>query len=325
MNKKVALLALLAIPIPTFTSGVLVPHFYVYSDVYGPFPKYAESTYLDLRITCSSIVRVKFQVGIYILNDEETEYLALHELGAMSFISGKFNDVRIKLLTENHLDENGMHIEFFFRDTNGNIAVSQKAVIYPYIPVRINPNHLEDYYMHGSYIWFNESLVVSEDIFVFPESMDMFLSPSYFKLDLEQFTFGYVSIKELTYASCYLRIKNVASCFKNLLEYSSDELLIPLRLEIKDYIVSLIFKNSYYVDPQTLLMSNYPQQGYYYSNYFFFPKNYKDEINRQIYTFEINDFSECHRSFIWRCEYSIDQNLIGDCFNSDFCITGDIL
>ena len=75
-----------------------------------------------------------------------------------------------------------------------------------------------------------------------------------------------------------------------------------------------------YVHPKTLMMSFISRSGFVKTRYFYMPVNKKEEMLDEVVDITINKCGLTKNNISWHLSYLANQNLIGKCSNSDYCI-----
>ncbi|MFA7033006.1 MAG: hypothetical protein WC201_05550, partial [Bacilli bacterium] len=71
-------------------------------------------------------------------------------------------------------------------------------------------------------------------------------------------------------------------------------------------------------------MSPYPLANFVATSYFYLPKNGIKQLQNKDFNFLITGLGQNHSTFIWSSSLLVENNLLGPCFDSDYCVIGGI-
>ena len=141
-------------------------------------------------------------------------------------------------------------------------------------------------------------------------------------LDISNITIGFNAYKNLAYRSVYFRIHDPNRMFLYL-DRDGDYASVSLTLSVINKKIYFYF-DSLYVHPDTLEMANEPLAGFIKCGRIYFPLYRLSEVKPLNFEIYIKGFGYGNSSFTLECNYYPTGNLIGDCSNSEFCISGGV-
>lgn len=168
----------------------------------------------------------------------------------------------------------------------------------------------------------NNKVTYSGETFRFYNYVDYFMVDEYYRLKLDQFKTKFHFLSGFVYHNAYIELINPQPCFSSLIN-KKGEAIIPLELYSPDEQYFYIdFACDLYVEPKSFYMSTSPKIGYKQTHYFYMPINKKEEAMKQEFRFHLEGLGDLETDVVFSCYYSNDINLIGDCFNSKYCVVG---
>lgn len=91
---------------------------------------------------------------------------------------------------------------------------------------------------------------------------------------------------------------------------------LPMKIVNK----TLQFRDYYYVDPITLKMSQFKRSGYVETKHLYLPKNEMRYQGEYEGIMQFQDFGSAHAKVNFRFSLNALINIMGDCYNSEYCI-----
>ena len=141
-------------------------------------------------------------------------------------------------------------------------------------------------------------------------------------IDIRNIFFEFDAYEVLNYTKCYLKFYDYYGFFPDL-ERSYGYVYAPIRLRHDENKVFFDFV-SLYVNPDTLEVSKTRYKGYKPCYRIYFPFAKLDKVQETTFQIIIEEIGIVKSTFIMDIDYYPTNNLIGDCYNSDFCITGGV-
>ena len=299
------------------------------SGSFGPYQAYCSNQSINIEINSNTRLYTSY-VTVY-AGISESNYSYSKNYSSFNLAANGTKTQSIILPTREYLTSNGMYIKIqvtYHVSIDGPDKTDTKSfVIYP---VATNQNIRAEDYIDSPYTIQNVSYSISlgklsskEESFQFPDYIDYFNIDTYHRLNLNSVSFEYKSSGPFSYSSAYLQIYDENNCFKYIHKNDDGYFLIPLKVNMDGNKGSFTFKNQFYVDPITAQMSFNPEQGFVLTRYFYLPKNAKEDFvdtNMNVYLYGAGYGST---NITWELEYLANQNLLGDCSDSDYCIIGE--
>ncbi len=296
------------------------PYFSISTDNIGPYQK-NEIAYIDVYVT--SNLPTVFKMSLHVLIDNEL-------ISDSLIFSSNFEEYlittrhyKVKLNT-NYLTESENIIKFQLINVVDHISYSSaemKLLLNMNQSQNISDlkfgNYDKTYYV-GKITNNNAIYYDDKTKFMFPK---IHKESAYYRLDLS----NYKLLKKdstLIYDEAILKIHDP----RNVFEYlgSGTNKYIPLKFNKNRSTFYLTFKNYMYVNPKTMQMSLIPRNNFLQTKYFYFPINKKDKLDNTLIRIEFNGYGHLKTDVYLNSKLTFENNLIGSCDNSDFCITGGI-
>lgn len=153
---------------------------------------------------------------------------------------------------------------------------------------------------------------------------DYFKTNRYFKLDLSELKFGYSYISPFVYEDAYMTFFDDNYCFPYLTRTGHNLISIPLKIEQIDDYCQINYAKPFYVDRNTLQLSDTYREDFELTNSFFLPKNKASNVNRIEFCFQVNNSGAYQTSFTWQMGLLTNLSLVGECSNSEYCVVGGV-
>ena len=145
----------------------------------------------------------------------------------------------------------------------------------------------------------------------------------YYRLNLTNINFKYSSLFDFSYDSISLRFEDRENLFPYL-NHDGVNINIPLATTKINDILTLKYKNSFYVNKRTLQLSNVSHPGYAPSTYFYLPVNGKRIFNNKLLYLDVVGLGKSKLNASFPIRYVADRSLVGLCGDSDYYIEGGI-
>ena len=207
-----------------------------------------------------------------------------------------------------------------------NLIVNCEASIYPMEEKTINVTEDKIKSVVSKDVAFqivNNKLTMYHDDFNFVGFNDYIDADNYHSLDLKGNTFLYNN-ENLNYSSAALEINDPKKIFQFLKHDSNGNIKVKLGVIDDNEKKGLKVNDKYYVNPITLDIANYKIPNSIKSNMFYFPVNKKKEFLGATFNIVLADCGYNKYNLNFRITYDISRNLIGNCYDSDYCIKGTV-
>ena len=327
--KKVRNLCLYLLPLlsPFLVSALPTSDYYLTSSIYGPFSPYAENQELLFIVRSNSLISQDVYGQINIFNAHS---VIISKSQTRTASISKFNSqtLQMRLMTNYYLSTSGMKAVFTLVDANTfNELVTSYFSLYPMEESTINPTEYGESSLEfkPTCLAFNNSGIVTyQEKYQFKNFYDYFLIDTYYRLLIDQFVLSYQFLQDLTYQTAILKFPKNEQLFPYLNLDENNDITIPLRLVKEDKSYHLCFSQTMYVNPITLQMASYPLANFVATSYFYLPKNGIKQLQNKDFNFLITGLGQNHSTFIWSSSLLVENNLLGPCFDSDYCVIGGI-
>lgn len=327
--KKTKNLYLYLLPLlsPFLISALPTSNYCLTSSIYGPFSLYAENQELLFIVKSNSLISQDVYGQINIFNAHS---VIISKSQTRTASISKFNSqtLKMQLMTNYYLSASGMRAVFTLVDANTlNELVTSYFSLYPMEKTTINPTEYSESYVEfkPTCLAFNNSGIVTyQEKYQFSNFYDYFLIDTYYRLLIDQFIFNYQFLQDLTYQTAVLKFAKNELLFPFLDLDENNEITIPLQLVKEDKNYRLSFSETMYVNPLTLQMSFSPLANFVATSYFYLPKNGMKLLQNRDFNFLITGLGQNHSTFQWSASLLMENNLLGPCFDSDYCVIGGI-
>ena len=225
------------------------------------------------------------------------------------------------------LSSNGIDCKVILLDSSSKELSSYTFSLKPITKERINvSDYLRTYYQAVDTVVDPDKYSTSNsEKYIFNGFIDYFNEDNYYRLNLNKLKITYSCPKPFPGCSAKLRFTDYNNIFPNL---NNGNLFLPFQIPLRTVVngsqISFDFPEQMYVNPKTLEMSIVAKPDYRLTKYFYLPINKKESLIDQVFTLDVSNFGHNKVSFSWGITYLNDRNLIGDCYNSDYCVVGEI-
>lgn len=301
------------------------------SGTYGPFYGGDEITTIDLSYKHKSgINTAQAVIEIYSI---PTKLEASYSNGYREYIGGTTYNFTFNVEINKYILPRGVYIWFFIyeKDTN-NILFYDSRTVYPASKHEdINIKNLTNYtYTSTDYLFSFSSTVLTqsknrETIYFTHFVDDIFYQEEYGKSSFN----GYISYefnKALsTEGKIYLFFDDKYEIFPYLKTIDNKKVIeftFKRRSRVSIYYdISMV---PLYVNYETYETSYLPRSGFQSTNYFYFPKNRRNEVEGMLFQICFETFGASKSEYYFDGIFSFNKNHIGNCNNSTYCVNGEI-
>lgn len=307
------------------TSSAQTPSEYIATNgiIYGPF-KYGDPDYY-----------ITFQYRYYFQSQNIRERLRLSNNSGQvysstqnshHYTSGTLQSVTFKVPISNLMTTQGLGMTFEIYDANSTILKS-----YPTINFNFPQTQFINFQTLKNGIFSSENFAFFADgisLFGINERLD-FTSFSdyldvdyYYRLNLGNLKFAYFSLIPFNYESATLRFIDKERLFPFLSHDINHEVKLPISLKSNGNVISFAFKDKYYINKQTLQISETFKPNYALTGDFYLPINGKKIFNHKTLFLDINGIGVNKISTTISLNYDADKDLMGLCHDAVHCIVG---
>ena len=293
------------------------------ADSFGPYVAFQEDSTITFKVNCtgSSICSEKFSCGP---SQNDIRYSYKTE----SHVSGSTYKCKVTLPTYMYLSESGMYCRIQVLGSDGRVVKTLSFTIYPITTNQtINPqDYISKQYTinYARYSISRDRFSSTSEKYSFPDYLDFLNIDTYYRLDLSGVHFNCSPIGTYSYESAYLEISDYHSIFPYLFHDNNHFVHIPLKITSNGSKRSFSFANTMYVHPKTLEMSMFLIDGFVPTRYFYLPVNKKKEMQEERVIVSIKHGGYAKSNITWDLSYLANNNVIGRCADSDYCIVGGI-
>lgn len=145
---------------------------------------------------------------------------------------------------------------------------------------------------------------------------DIYIPSYYHSVEVDEYAIESSDYFPVTGKDINLWLTNRNGVFNDM-PNDSEYLILPLILDENG---KLKVKDTYYVDPLTLLMSSTQKEGYIPTKHLYLPKNEMRFQGEYEGILMFNDMGPEHISCIYSFTLNALLNVMGNCHNSEFCV-----
>ena len=322
-NRLIPLLLILAgvIEVPDIggIGEIVFAPFTIYSDNFGPYVAYQDDSEVTVKvqITKGHKYKEQFLCGP---NKDDLRYA----YNTVNHVEQKDYDFTFTLPTSSYLSSSGMYCKITIFDETSNKQLIKEFTIKPVDKaIDINPSLYKKGYkqFNNTSYYFDKTkgFIVNNERYRFPNYIDYLNSDTYHRLDLSGVDFNYSGNDTFLYQNASIKIPDYHNIFPNI-PHVNNYITIPLKIYKSGSLYKMNYLHEMYVHPKTLMMSFISRSGFVKTRYFYMPVNKKEEMLDEVVDITINKCGLTKNNISWHLSYLANQNLIGKCSNSDYCI-----
>lgn len=307
------------------SSEIPVEQDYFYCDTYGPFlPNQIGKVEMTFKYRLVNVSHEIFAERVRLFMNGQVVYVS--KKAPFSYSAGTTKEVTFKVNIHDYLTESGLELRFELLTSNSlDIVKSHNVTFYPPKEERLLATELKYYtYESRNVGFYADGIGFKElkDVLDFTKYGDYVDNDYYYRLDIGRNTFYYSNNYELDYKSAYLRFYDGDYLFPNLTHQSNDEIVLPLKLWKREEKLSFQFQNKFYVNRNTLDISDTYQPNYIISSSFYLPINSHSKFNGKTLYVDINGMGLNQINTTLSLKYQLDRLIIGSCSNGEYCVHG---
>ena len=296
---------------------------YVSSEMIGPFKEFDEDTIIKFSYQLnSSLDTVHEELSCY--NATTGKAYSKSTKSTHSAGTDKIN-VSFPVSLSKYFSSEGLKFQFTIYD--GYIVISNSEIsIFPMEQKTINVTQEKIKSLVSKDVAFkidNNKLITYHDDFNFVGFNDYIDADNYHCLDLRGNTFLYNN-PNLSCSSASLEISDPKKIFQFLKHDSEGKIKVKLGIKDENEEKRLKINERYYVNPITLDIATYKIPDSIKSTNFYFPINKKKEFLGSKFELVLANCGYNKYNLNFQITYDISRNLIGNCYDSDYCIKGTI-
>lgn len=327
--KKIKNLYLFLLPLlsPFLISALPTSNYYLSSSVYGPFSAYEKNQTLVFSVRSNLLISQNVYAEMSIFNAQMN---IVSKSRSLTVAISKYNSqtLSVEFVTNYFLSPNGMKALFTLVDANTlNQLIASNFSLYPAKERIINPtehNESSIEFEPTCFAFCNSGIITYHEKYQFNQFYDYFLIDTYYRLLIDQFTFNYYFLKDLTYQTAKLHFSIDEQLFPYISYEENNEIAIPLQLVKENGSYHFCYLETMYVNPLTLQMSLTPLPQFVATSYFYLPKNGMNILQNKKFYFTLTGLGQNNVTFEWSASLLTENNLLGPCFDSDYCVIGGI-
>ena len=319
ISKKIGLIMLLPL-LMGLDIGIDITYYQVTSDVLT-CPNSLNEQNLKLIFYNSVVKNLTLKVYAY---NNKTDALFSVDTYNLTLSPTVSVEQLVTIPLKNHLTGGGVRIQF---DESSKVySHSASAVLYPYTKQNINVRN----FRHDPFVYQNCFLKYENGEFFTDESFDFTNLNEFLAieegnvLDLSNISFGYSQNLDFNCDNIKLHIMDYGNVFSELNKVA-DELVFNMKKTVENGVVTLELDEELYVNKKTLELSKKDTKGYIPTNDIYIPvgKELLFEQNEVFITIENAGYSLTN--FTIPFTYYFSSREVGQCYESDYCITGGIV
>lgn len=231
----------------------------------------------------------------------------------------------INLPFKNRLKAPGLRVEFVANLSKAESEYTISGMIYPYLKQSFNTKyfHQEPIEIKGTYLLIKDNIMYVDERFNFIDTLEYLSTDKYNAVCINEIKFLYDIGYDFSCEYIEYHIKDYQNVFPNLNKNNS-EVVLKMKYLQNDNEISLDLDQALYVNQDTLEMSSSPLAGYGKTNKLYIPIG-KEELFAENESYILLKNAGYSRSdFIIPFTFYFNKKYVGECYNSDFCISGGI-
>ena len=287
------------------------PFDYFYCEPYGPFAlgasDFTASFQYRVNIPDQQIIE---RIRLFINNS----VVAATNHARFSYSDNALISTSFNIPIKDYLTNDGITLKFEILNMSYSILKTYSATFFPLPSTSPNYNYLKNNIYQANNIGFygdGQAMKSISEIYDFTHVGDYLYNENYYKLSLDPITIYYDSAFPLTYSSIYLRYKDSDNIFPYLSHDSSSYITIPLKAEVSDKQLHLMYANNFYVNERTLHISQNARYGFKITSDFYLPINGKDSLNNHYFYLDITNLGKSKINASFPVKYRTDKSLVG--------------
>lgn len=236
------------------------------------------------------------------------------------------NNVTFSLPIRDYLTRNGLTLKFeIVSSSDYSILKAYSATFYPSSDATISWVSLkQNVYTSNSLGFYSDASLMKPLIeqFDFTNFGDYLDIDYYYRLDIHKNVITYPNDCDFKYNNAYLSFNDSDYLFPYLDHQSSGDIKIPLVMFRSGNIISLRYKNTFYINKRTLQISDSYQNGFTTTKDFYLPINGRSKFNGKQLYFILEGFGLDNISTTIPLKYEASKSLVGVCKDGDYCVVG---
>lgn len=251
--------------------------------------------------------------------------ILMQSIKVSNFISRKIF-FTYTLQFKNKLKSTGLKLHFYFGNENDYIW-SKSLTIYPKKKESINAKYYKknNYLINGTLLGEGKGWILP-DIYNFTNTIDFITTNKDNSLDVSEISFHHSpQINKMDKNNdCYLIINDIYNIYQSI-DKSDDQLIkLPVKILSSNNECRFSFVNNMFVNPNTLEMSFKEQIGFITTDKFYVPLMSSDKFEDTEIYLQLNNIGPNETTITIPLNFIKGNNLIGNCFDSTYCIEGEV-
>ena len=301
---------------------------YFVSDVYGPFyvgdPDFDATFSYRASIENQQIIE-SFQV--FPVSSQDPYVTTNHP--PFYYRNNSLIETTFTVPIKRYLTNKGLILKFeILSSPSREVLKSYSTILYPCTQPGWSLEALKTGYCFTRNIGFygsGKALTPVTETFDFHYLGDYIDNEYYYRLDLQNNYVKYESMFDFSYGTINLKIEDKENLFTYFNHDSDGNIIIPLKATLeKNETVTFSIKNTLYVNPITLEMSDSKQTGFNKTKDFYFPVNKQDKFNNLNVNLELISFGKCKLDATFPLQYMAGKPLVGKSGNSHYFVVGGV-
>ena len=232
--------------------------------------------------------------------------------------------LKFPLLLKGNMFKTGVTIDMHIGNKS-KLLWEKQFTIYPKLSESINTkNYIKKQYVIKDTIL--TPLWVDSESYDFTSTLDIITNDMNNALEISEIYFShYPSIDNLdNNGNCFLVIKDQYEIYQSIDKVETNKIKIPVSIKRNDQIYYFEFKNEMYVNPNNLQMSFRQTDGYIKTSNFYIPLGKLEQLQDSEIYFELNKIGMNDTNVKMPLSFVNGKNIFGACYNSTYCIQGEV-
>ncbi len=327
MNKRVltCLSPLLFLLLTSFGPKVIVPNYdsiTITSSLYGPFSKDDGVKNISFKMEYLGSNNISVREGLYVIADGKIINRSLNEYHTLI----PFKSVTKNLVFDTSIFQNYSYITLhFFVESTSTTYYDKEFELFEKRTLEVDVMDYPTSYQTPR-TCFNISSNSYEEKYDFTNVSHTFPDDYYYELNLSKLSFDYTFQQAFTYKRAYLRFKDPSNYFNHITVYDTANLYKRFLLTIKQSGTKISFTpHLLYYDEKTMSLSTFQllDNSLKETNHLFLPLKQKDNLKGMEFELVVEEAGINKLTLYSMTTLNPHFNLFGECFNSDYCVTGE--
>lgn len=274
---------------------------------------------LDVHI--STAIAGEFELIVKMYNNKTNALLFSTSFNEYVTISGKTFTINYPL----RYRMTGDGLRFTYDISRGTISQSRSAILYPCNQVVVNALlwKNEDFRTENRFIKIEKNAVVTGESFSFRNYNEYLAKDIDNSINFSSVNFSYLHSYDFVYQEAEYHIKDYNNVYPYL-NHVNDEVVLKMKCLNNNGNISLSLDDDLYVKGDTLEMSSNYIKGYVQTDKLFIPVGKQTLLEENDSYILVKEAGYSAVDIKLPLSYYFNKKIIGQCYESDYCIEGGV-